>query len=84
MIYESSNGVVIRLNGIFTAKQGLVLTGRIEKLPNNKNEILTDEFAAIMNGQEILGKIITGTEWFATSYQRIGSNVGLFVKLETK
>lgn len=65
--------------GPFTAKDFWVYTGKITNLPNGK-DILTDEFAKLMNTQTLKGVPIVGTEWFATSYQRIGSNVGVAVK----
>ncbi len=84
MKYECSNGVTIKLIDIFAVKQGLVFTGTIEKLPNDEKSIRTDLFDKIMNGEEILGKKISGTEWFASAHQNIGSNIGLFVKLDKK
>lgn len=82
MIYESDNGFKIEIEGVFQVKKGIVFTGRIREMPNGQQEILTDSFAGLLKGQRILGKTIAGTEWFATSYQRVGSNIGLYVEMD--
>lgn len=81
MIYESPVGISIEITNFFMVSNGVVFTGRITKLPNDQQEFLTHDFANLMKGQPFFhNRPIAGTEWFATSYQRIGSNVGLFVQ----
>lgn len=82
MIYESSNGFRIEIEGVFRVKNGIVFTGVIREMPNGQKEVLTDSFDKLLKGQKILGKTISGTELFTKFYQNIGSIVGLYVEMD--
>jgi hypothetical protein len=71
MRFTSTSGIEIRLDNFFITNKGVVFVGRIISFGNSNQEMLTDEFSKIMNGEKLFGRKILGTEWFATSYQRI-------------